>query len=166
MELKLSVATHVVDFINKQTGFSVIVCDHAGTITADSAKTRIGKVHHGAKSMLAYNKDFYAVTKEEAAASGGTMKEGYNLAIKVDGRRIGSFGIAGSLEVVTPVAQIAAALVAKILRDDEVKVKIQNQAETVLNAISQAVAYVENINASSQEMAATSQAVALSLIHI
>jgi len=160
MDLTKDVAARVVDFIYQQTGFPTIACDGSGTIVADSAGTRMGVVHSGARTILTSHKDDYGVTREAAAASGGKMKEGYNFAIKFDGKKIGTFGIAGSLEVVTPVARIAAALITKMLRDDELKTQIQAQAHFVASSIQQAAAAIEQMTASSQELAANSQAVA------
>ncbi|MFZ5652013.1 MAG: hypothetical protein ACOY4I_14350 [Bacillota bacterium] len=41
---------------------------------ADSARTRPGKVHNGARTILTSGMDVYAVTREESEASGGSMK--------------------------------------------------------------------------------------------
>lgn len=157
MELKKNVAEHVVNFINDQTGFDVIVCNKEGVIIADSAKSRVGQVHAGARDLLNTNKNFFAVSKEMALSSGGKLKEGYNLAIKFEGQKIGSFGIAGELTIVTPVAQIAAALVTKILRDDDLKDIIKVQAQTVTDSILGAADVVNSLNESSEELASNSQ---------
>lgn len=160
MKMTDEVAAKIVDFIYQQTGFHSIVCDPTGTIIADSAKTRIGKVHVGARSILTSNKDVYAVTREEAEASGGTMKEGHNQVVKAEGQKLGSFGIAGSLEIVQPVARIAAALVVNMIRDDELKTQMLSHSESVNNAIHQAAASIEEISASAEEVAANNQVLA------
>ncbi|WP_353928669.1 methyl-accepting chemotaxis protein [Desulfofundulus kuznetsovii] len=85
------------------------------------------------------------------------MKEGFNLAIKVNGEKIGTFGIAGRLEIVQPIARIASALVVKMLRDEEMKSQIQAQAEAVAEAIQQAAHAIHEFTASSQELAATGE---------
>ncbi|MFZ5642807.1 MAG: methyl-accepting chemotaxis protein [Bacillota bacterium] len=159
MILKETVAGQVVQFIYQQTGFPTIACDRNGSIIADSAMTRIGVTHQGAKTILTSDRDDYGVTEEESAASGGKMKEGYNFAVKYDGEKIGTFGIAGKLEIVTPVAKIAAALISKMIRDDQLKSQMQDQAQTVASSIQQAAASVQEMAASSQELAATSQEV-------
>lgn len=138
----------------------MIACDRSGTIVADSAGTRVGVVHGGARNILFSGNDDYAVTGEEAASSGGTMKEGYSLAIKAGGEKIGTFGIAGSLEVVRPLARIAAALAEKMLGEDEMKTVLQEQAANLGSSIQQAAAAIQEMTASSQELAAGSQAVA------
>ncbi len=160
MKLNEGVAIQVVNFIYEQTGFHTIVCDRSGTIIADSAGTRIGVTHNGAKTILSTDQDDYGVTREESDATGGKMKEGYNHAVKFDGNKIGTFGIAGSLEIVTPIARVASALITKMLRDADLKTQIQEQSQVMAKAINQAASFVEGISASSQELAATSQQVA------
>jgi methyl-accepting chemotaxis protein len=157
MELRLDVARQITEFIYQETGHHTIVCDRTGTIIADSAEARLGTVHKGARTILTSPVDEYSVTSEEAAASGGTMKEGFNLAIKVNGEKIGTFGIAGKLEIVQPIARIASSLVVKMLRDEEMKSQIQAQAEAVAEAIQQAAHAINEFTASSQELAATSE---------
>ncbi|MFZ5596101.1 MAG: sugar diacid recognition domain-containing protein, partial [Bacillota bacterium] len=48
MKLTEDVAWKIVEFIYQQTGFHSIVCDRSGSIIADSARSRVGKVHNGA----------------------------------------------------------------------------------------------------------------------
>ncbi len=160
MTLNKAVAEHVVDFINQQTGFSVIVCDITGSIIADSDRTRLGKIHRGSKLILSSANDSYAVTKAEADESNGALKEGYNQVIRVDEQKIGTFGIAGRLEVVTPVAQIASALVANILRDDSIKAEIKVQSQTVIDTIHEASAFLTNLAKGSQELTESGEALA------
>ncbi len=157
MELRLDVARQITEFIYGETGHHTIVCDRTGTIIADSARTRVGVAHQGARTILTSPVDEYSVTAGEAAASGGTMKEGFSLAIKVNGEKIGTFGIAGKLEIVQPIARIASALVVKMLRDEEMKAQIQAQAEAVAEAIQQAAYAIHEFTASSQELAATGE---------
>lgn len=138
MRLTEDVAWRIVEFIYQQTGFHSIICDREGTIIADSARTRLGRVHNGARAILTSGIDVYAVTREESEASGGSMKEGHNQAIKADGEKIGTFGIAGSLGIVQPVARIAAALVVNMIRDHELKNQMLSHADNVNNSIRQA----------------------------
>lgn len=88
------------------------------------------------------------------------MKEGHNQAIKADGEKIGTFGIAGSLEIVQPVARIAAALVVNMIRDGDLKNQMLSHADTVNSAIQQAAASIEEITASAEEVAANNQTLA------
>lgn len=162
MAAKLSqdIADKMVNFIHDKCGYSVIVCDESGIIIADSAKTRIGVQHKGSRKILTSDIDFTVVTSQEAEVSEGKLKEGYNLAIKVDGAKIGTFGIAGPLDIITPVAKIAAGMVVMILRDEDLKVVIRDQVQTLTTAIEQAASAVQQTAASAQEVASLSQVVA------
>ncbi|HBW35340.1 methyl-accepting chemotaxis protein [Desulfosporosinus sp. BICA1-9] len=159
-KLSEDVANKIVNFIHDQCGYSVIVCDETGIIIADSAKTRIGVQHKGSRKILTNNIDFTVVTIQEAEASEGKLKEGYNEAIKVDGVKIGTFGIAGPLDIVTPVAKIATGMVVMLLRDEELKVIIRNQVQVLTTAIEQAASAVQQTAASAQEVAAISHVIA------
>lgn len=159
-KLSKDIADKMVDFIYEKCGYSVIVCDETGIIIADSAKTRIGVLHKGSQHILTSNDDSTVVTVQEAEVSEGKLKEGYNQAIKVDGVKIGTFGIAGSLEIVSPVAKIAAGMVVMLLRDEELKVVIRNQVQVLTTVVEQAASAVQQTAASAQEVALISQAIA------
>src|SRR5665648_26048 len=155
------IAQNIVEFIHDKSGFAVIVCDDTGTIIADSAQTRIGVVHSGSNRILTTNTDSVAITVEEQEADvTGRIKEGLNIAIIVDGRKIGTFGIGGNLEIVSPVARIAAGMVIMMLRDEELKGVIRNQIETLSTSVEQAASAVQQTAASAQEVASISQTIA------
>ena len=117
MKLNEGVANEIADLISQESGFPVVVCDQMGIIIADSAKTRIGLQHEISKKVLTTKVDTVLITAEDAAASNGGLKEGTHLVIEVGRERIGSFGIAGPLEVTEPVARIAARLIVNMVRD-------------------------------------------------
>lgn len=102
MLTKLSdfIAQKIVEFINEKSGFPVIVCDDTGSIIADSAQRRIGVQHIGSRQILTTAIDSVAISAAEAEADvNGKIKEGFNIAIEVDGAKIGTFGIAGPLAI-------------------------------------------------------------------
>jgi hypothetical protein len=146
MKLTEEIAWRIVNFIYRQTGLHSICCNENGIITADSAKTRLGATHIGAQKILSSHLDFCAVTKEDALASEGKMKEGYNQVIKFNHARIGTFGIAGTLEIITPVAKIAIGLVENYLRDEDLKNNLQQQSQNVASIIKEALVYVDEVN--------------------
>ncbi|TGE34624.1 methyl-accepting chemotaxis protein [Desulfosporosinus sp. Sb-LF] len=162
MVAKLSdfIAQKIVKFIYEKSGFAVIVCDETGTIIADSAQTRIGIQHIGSTKILTTSCDSACVTASEAETSGGLYKEGFSLAIVVEGHKIGTFGIAGPLEIVQPVATIAAGMVVMLLRDEELKAIIRNQVQVLSTSVEQAASAVEQTAASAQEVASISQTIA------
>lgn len=160
MQLNEAIANQMARFVFAESGYPVIVCDKSGRIIADSAGRRVGVLHTGAEQIMTTDTDFAAVTPEQEAASEGKLREGYNLAIKVDGEKIGTFGIAGPLDVVKPIAKIAAGIVTTMLRDEELKHIIRGQVDRLNESIEQAASSVEQMAASSQEVAAISQTVA------
>ncbi len=150
-------AGNLVRLIRSQSGFHAIICDTSATIIADSAGTRVGTQHAGAKRLLTTDLDFIAVTEADAAASGGQMKEGFNLAIRSDRQKIGTFGVAGTLEVVEPIARIAAALVVAQLQDREVAQAIRRLAAEMGDSLQQAAKAGTTLTATSGQLASTSQ---------
>lgn len=159
MELTAAIANRIVEFIYEQSGYHSIVCDRSARIIADSAKTRIGVIHTGSQKILTSSQDTAVVTAEDAERSGGTLKEGYSLAMKVNGTKIGSFGIAGPLAIVTPIAKVAAGMVITTLRDEEIKETIRDQVHSLTASIDQAAVAIEEMVASSHEVATISQSV-------
>ncbi len=109
-------AARFVDFVNRETGLPLIVCDEQGVIREAVVKSRIGTPHAGARRILRGEVDEAFVTAEEAARD-PKVKEGYNCPILLDGRPIGTFGIAGPLELSRPMARVAAAVLSSWLKE-------------------------------------------------
>jgi len=156
----VGVANQIADLISQESGFPVVVCDNLGIIIADSAKTRIGLLHEISKKVLTTNLDIVLITAQDAAASNGGLKEGTHLVIMLDGEKIGSFGIAGALDVTEPVARIAAKLIINMVRDEELKDVIRSQVDNLSLSIEQAASTVQQLTASSQQVAAISHSLA------
>ena len=93
------------DVFAKELGHACIFAGPGGVIVASSNRERVGSVHALAGRIMAGEMDERGVTAEEAAASGGKMREGVNMAIDIDGQRVINFGIGGALEIVTPFAR-------------------------------------------------------------
>jgi hypothetical protein len=157
MQVDQATANELVKLIRSQSGFAAIICDATGTIVADSADTRVGTVHAGAKRLLTTTIDWIAVTEQEAAASEGTMKEGFNIAIVDRGAKIGSVGVAGRLDVVRPIAKIAAALVVARLRDNESAAQIHQHVSRMSDSLQRAAAASGELATASARLATTSQ---------
>lgn len=152
------ISTEVVDFIYARTGYHTVVCDNNGVIIADSARQRVGVVHDISRTVLSTDRDSLEVTAEQAAASGGKMKAGIHLAIKDNNTKIGSFGIAGQLEVVQPVAMIASGLIVAKLHDQRTNQSLREIVRQMNESLTTAANSIEHLTASSQELAATSNA--------
>jgi len=111
-------AARFVEFVSRECGLALIVCDEQGIIREAVVKTRIGNPHAGAQRILRGEVDEAFVTAEEAA-SDPKVKEGYNCPVVLDGRRVGTFGIAGPLELSRPMARVAAAVLSSWLKELE-----------------------------------------------
>ena len=111
-------AARFVDFVSRETGLALIVCDDQGVIREAVVKSRVGSTHAGAQRILRGEVDEVFVTAEEAARD-PKIKEGYNCPILLDGQRVGTFGIAGSLEISRPMARVAAAVLGSWLKELE-----------------------------------------------
>ena len=88
------------------------------------------------------------------------IKEGFNIAIKVDDVKIGKIGIAGQLAIVESVARIAAGMVVMMLRDEELNHVIRNHVQVLSTSVEQAASAVQQTAASAQEVASISQTIA------
>lgn len=153
-------AQRLVEFISGETGYNMIVCDTDGVIIGDQARERFGVRHEGAARIMRGEFDSIAITREDAARSGGKMREGYNIVIKVGNERIGTFGIGGPLETVTPIAKIATAVIASRIQEAGHLDMIRKVADEISHSIQQTVTAIDNIYAGSEALNAANREVA------
>ena len=160
LQLDRDVAATIVRLVHDLTGFHAIICDERATIVADSAGTRLGQAHEGARRILQGQGDTYRVTAAEATASGGKMKEGLNRAIRDGAHKVGTFGIAGPLAVVEPIANLAAEIVlvrlADKARDALIKGALQQCIDDTNRAVGTAAVSVHQLNSAFDGLAASS----------
>lgn len=160
MKLNKEIAQRIVSFIYENSTYHGIVSDPTGTIIADSAGKRVGVLHKGHQRILTTNIGEIEVTKEDEIASGGNQKEGFNIGIVAQGEKIGCFGLAGPIDVVKPIARVAAGMVSTMVRDEELKEILRQQVDKLNQSIEVAASAIQEVAASSQEVAAISQTVA------
>jgi methyl-accepting chemotaxis protein len=160
IQMTREMAQQLVEFVSGETGFNMIVCDTDGVIIGDKARERFGVRHEGAARIMRGELDSIVITREEAERSGGKMREGYNLVIKVGDERIGTFGIGGPLAVVKPIAKIAAAVIAARIQETRHLELIGEVAGEISRSVEQTAAAIENIYAGSEELNAANRAVA------
>jgi diguanylate cyclase (GGDEF)-like protein/PAS domain S-box-containing protein len=103
------------DALSAELGFVCNFMGEDGRIVASGERERIGCIHDIAAQIMRGEFDEYGVSKEEAAQS-ATMREGINMGIDVDGKRLISFSVAGPLEIVRPLAHLVRFCVASLLR--------------------------------------------------
>lgn len=160
MKLDKEIAEKIVSFIFDNSSYHGIASDASGTIIADSASKRVGVFHKGHYSIMTSSIKEIEVSKEDEIASGGNQKEGFNIGIVAQGEKIGCFGLAGPVDIVKPVAKVAAGMVATMVRDEELKEILRKQVDKLNESIEIAASAIEEVAASSQEVAAISQTVA------
>jgi len=158
-------AQELVEFVSGETGFNMIVCDAHGVIIGDSAKERFGVRHEGAARIMSGNVDYIAVSREDEVRTERKMREGYNCVIKVDGERIGTFGIGGPIETVRPIAKISAAVIAARIKEKQHMELIRTVVAEISDSIHQSVAALREISSGSAELAITGTALAEAALH-
>ncbi|MBN9598186.1 MAG: hypothetical protein J0G28_00770 [Afipia sp.] len=111
----LSHTQQICDLVAEKMGFDCSFMGQKGVILASNLRGRIGTVHAAAARVMAGEVDQFEVTADMAAASKGTMREGINMPVNIDGKRIGSYGLAGPLDTVRPFAYVITSLVGSVI---------------------------------------------------
>jgi sugar diacid utilization regulator len=163
-KLTNEMAQQLVEFVSAETGYGMIVCDTSAVIIGDSLKERLGIHHAGASKIMSGAVDSFAVTREDEIESGRKMREGYNCVIRVDGERIGSFGITGPMETVKPVAKIASAVIAARIKETQNMNLIREVVTRVSVSVDAAAAAIEEISAGAKDLIATGESVARAVL--
>lgn len=153
-------AQELVEFVSAETGFGMIVCDTHGVIIGDSLRERLGIHHAGAARVMRGDADSLAITKEDEIASERKMREGYNCVIKIEGERIGTFGITGPVEIVKPVAKIASTVIAYRIKEAQNRDLLREMVTQVSVNVQQASAAIEKIAAGANDLMVTGKSVA------
>ena len=115
LQMDIKHAQQICELVKAQMGFGCSIMTQGGVIAASSAPERIGSTHQGSARILRGEIDEFQVTAEISLASGGKMKEGFNIPIIVNGERVASCGIAGPLETVRPLAYVLTSLIASVI---------------------------------------------------
>jgi sugar diacid utilization regulator len=152
-------AGSLAQFIYQNTSYHIIICNQDAMIVGDSdGGKRLGTKHEGSQRILSGHLDEYVVTTADVAKN-PTLKEGQNYPIEVDGQRVGTFAIAGQLDYVRPIAKVVVALLSTRLKQAKQIEIVREVAHAVSQNVEQAVAAIEGISASSQELAANTESV-------
>lgn len=160
MDIDKDIANEIVQFIYDTTGYHGIISNSkSGTIIADSFRKRVGVVHDGHVKIMNSKLTEIAVTMEDEVASNHRQKEGYNLAIELDGEKIGCIGLAGPIDIVKPISRVAAGMVVSKLAAQEIKKDLQGMVYRLNESIEHAASAVQEVAASSEEVAAISETV-------
>lgn len=143
------IALEIVDKIHVLTGYNSIVCDKNGIIIGAAVRERIGKPHAGAQAILADKCEEYGVSADEAAKN-PNVKEGVSLPIKLHGKKIGTFGITGTIEIVRPFCAVCADTVS-------VKVREMAQKKTITDLVGRITAEINHVTQTVLKISSTSK---------
>ena len=146
-----------VNYIHAETGFNAIVCDDQGIIKKAYVKRRIGQAHAGARQILSTSIDEIAISEEDERRNPLT-KEGLNYAVVIDGEKVATFGLAGKLAVVTPIARLASMVMAGWVKQMRQHDLLQATANKIFGDIS---ALTDRIEDAAKKFENVSQALAL-----
>lgn len=127
-------AGRFLEFVHRATGLPMIVCDETGTIVHSVVRQRVGSKHAFAERIMRGEADELFVTAEDVARD-PRMKEGCNVAILAKGERLGTFGIAGPVEVTRPLCRIASAVLVSWLGEQRRQAALQSAASQVLEGV-------------------------------
>ncbi len=116
MDINATILQDICDSIGRELDAVVSFVGKTGSVTASTARERIGTAHPLATEIVGRRLDERAVSREDAAKSGGTMREGYAIAIDLDGDRVGALAITGTGEQARRYARLARHWVSAALR--------------------------------------------------
>jgi hypothetical protein len=152
--MNCDIANKVIEFIFTITGRYAIVCDLDGVIVAAKIPSRVGNIHTGAQTMLREHQPHCMVTMAQEEASGGAIKAGCNVPITHNDEIIGSIGVTGDPEMTEPVSRMAAGLISKELREQELLDRLIGHAGQMDHSIKDIVLTVEQVNGAQTKIAA------------
>jgi methyl-accepting chemotaxis protein len=149
-------AQQVCDMVFKNMGFGCSLMSDGGVIVASSSRDRIGSIHEGAARIMRGEVDEIQITAATAAASGGKMKEGFNIPITVDERRVASCGLAGPIDRVRPLAYVLTNLISSVMslrdHDQQRGVEITEQVEKAAGIVEAAISAARDTSATMKKL--------------
>ncbi|MBY6266006.1 methyl-accepting chemotaxis receptor [Azospirillum sp. 412522] len=116
MDISATIAQDLCDSIGRELDSIVSIVGRSGAVVASTARERIGTNHPVAADIVARRLDERAVSRDEAVKSAGTMREGYAIAIDLDGDRVGVLAIAAPADQARRFARLALHWVLATLR--------------------------------------------------
>ena len=127
MKLSAELAYRTIDLVYAESGLKAVVCDTDGMIIAAVEKDRIGTVHSGACRILQEGVEEVSATPEEETLSGGMVRSGVHLPIKIGQAVVGTYGIGGEPSMVRSIARISVGLIREDLHKQQIRRQMQEQ---------------------------------------
>lgn len=129
-DFPVEIANKVVHMLNQVTGKNVNYMGQGGIILASMQPERLGKIHEGAKRIMAGEIDELAISIEDASKLQGT-KPGYNGVILYQGKRLGCIGLSGDPKQMQPLQQLATI----IIREEYEKFRTEKRKQDILKNV-------------------------------
>ena len=127
MKLSAEIAYRTIDFVYAETGCKALVCDTNGVIIASVDKDRIGNVHSISCRILREGLDELTASREDEEQSGGMVRVGVHMPIKVGSEVVGTYGIGGEASQVRSIARISIGLIRDDLEKEHIRRQMQEQ---------------------------------------
>jgi hypothetical protein len=150
------IAERMVQIIHEETGENVVMMGKGGVIIASNELRRIGKVHDMAKKIMAFEMDDAYITEEIASTMQG-VNPGYNAPVTYLGKRVANIGISGNPEIMKPLVKVAIRTILLYLEMDAKYKMAEDSIKEISAFLGQVTNTIQNVTASSQEVASTSQ---------
>jgi len=106
IDLDADLCGRIVHLVHDAAGYNINIMGSGGVIIASSDPARVGKVHDGARRIMAGEISEIAIDPESAEKMSG-VKPGYNGGVRYKGRLVACIGISGDPSVVKPVQKMA-----------------------------------------------------------
>lgn len=122
LKQNLDVLKEVSGMITAETSCNIIICDSSGEIIEATQTERIGRKHMGAIKIMSGEADEAAITPAQETYYRGLgadtdTRAGYNYLIAIEGKRVGSLGVAGDPEYLKPIVRIAAKTISTYINE-------------------------------------------------
>lgn len=158
MEITITYATRIVNFLYSKVNYHVIVCDINSKVLADSEKKREGKKY---PELLSLGTDLekIKVNQMETTLLGDTLEPGIYLSINDKNKKLGVLGFIGDSDKIELFAQLALSLIIMNIHDKFASQKLHENIIKMHSELEHAAAAIEQLTASSEELVASSQSV-------
>lgn len=146
----------MIQALYEETGQHVNIMGSGGIIIASTRPERLNTVHEKAKQIMLGIINEAMITEEEAAKLEG-VRAGCNLPIVYNDERIGVIGMTGNPNEIRPIIAVAVRTVTLWIKSHTQTVFLRQTVDQVYGQLQNTMAAIEQITASSDDLAATSR---------
>jgi hypothetical protein len=155
-DFPVEIADKVVHMLHQVTGKNVNYMGQGGIILASMQPERLGKIHEGAKRIMAGEIDELAISVEDASKLKGS-KPGYNGVILYQDKRLGCIGLSGDPKQMQPLQQLATIIVREEYEKFREEKRKQDMLNIVISEIQESSVAIQQISTGSENILQHSQ---------